>query len=249
MPQNKEHWSLRLLHGLLLEMTNGLSCLLNFPRSSFAFALGPLRCESLPLQAVLLGPRTGWRTRTSIVRQQWPATVRECLASAHVPRTRCSKPQWTSVHERFKQRIGPSEAPLKMSCSGTQTRQGGWGGQCRCICRVHLLTLCCVRNISPCTRNTHTHIKLDRWMKRLYYRPWQFSSNYTWQWDTYSAVSRDNPLPSNRGGAKDMALCVCSRQPLLSDFDRCHPWQLIVLLPCRKCLLTMVPKQITDNHL
>lgn len=56
MPQNKEHWSLWLLHDLLLEMTNGLSCLLNFPCCWFAFALGPLRCKSLPLQSILRGP-------------------------------------------------------------------------------------------------------------------------------------------------------------------------------------------------
>lgn len=116
-----------------------------------------------------------------------------------------------------------------------------------CICFVHLVTFCCVRSVSPCTGNTHnTHIKVDRWMKRLYYSPCQFSSNYTWQWDTYGAASRDNSLPSNRGNTEDMAFCVYN-QPLLSDFDRCHPWQLVVFLPCRKCLQAMVPNQTTAN--
>lgn len=73
---------------------------------------GPPRCEPLPLWGVLLGLRRKggpWWTRRSIVRQ---LTVRECLVSAPVPRTRRSKPQWTSVHKRFRQRVRPSLRPV-----------------------------------------------------------------------------------------------------------------------------------------
>lgn len=224
MPKNKEHWSLWLLHGPLLKMTNGLSCPLNVLRCWLAFAPGPLRCESVPLWGVLLGPMRGWRTRTSIVRQQRAPTVRECLASAYVLRTQYSKPQWTSVHERFKQRMSPSETPLKMSCSAAQTRQRGSGSAAsRPVLCASLNPLLCqkcftlyTRTPPPHTHTPQTHIHVDRWMKKLYYRPCQFSLNYTWQWGTYSVVSRDNPLPSNRSSVKGHGfLCL---QPPASAF-------------------------------
>lgn len=49
MAQNKEHRSVWSLHGPLLEMTNGLSCPLNFLRCCFAFAPGPSSRESLSI--------------------------------------------------------------------------------------------------------------------------------------------------------------------------------------------------------
>lgn len=163
------------------------------------------------------GSVRGWRTRKSIVMQQWPSTVRECLASAYVLRTHCSKPQWTSVHERFKA-TSITNSPQDVLLRNTNRMSRPVEST---VCCVLLLTLCCVRNVSPCTRkHAQPCIKLDRWVKRLYYGPCQFSSNDTWQWDTYSAVSRDTLYPLKRGSAKDMALCVYI-QLTLSSFDRC----------------------------
>lgn len=181
MLQNKEHCSLRSVHDPLLEMTNGLSCLLNFFYCSFYCSLRAQECESLPLRAILLGLlRKGgqWWTRKSIV---WQLTVRECLVLARVPRTRRSKPQWTSVHKRFRLRVRPSRRPV-LECKQDRVQRLD-------ICCVHLLTLCCVRNVSPWTDGTHVHahhkhIKVDRWTRTLQHGPCQFSPNYTWQPDT-----------------------------------------------------------------
>lgn len=56
MAQNKEHRSVWSLHGPLLEMTNGLSCPLNFLRCCFAFAPGPSRRESLSITRAQVPP-------------------------------------------------------------------------------------------------------------------------------------------------------------------------------------------------
>lgn len=106
----------------------------------------------------------GGLTRKSIVMQLWPPTVRECLAAGYVLRTQCIKPQWTSVHKRFKQSIVPSETLPKMSCLGRffYFILGGGTRIERTECANVFLTLCCVRNVSPCTwdmqkRTTNTH--------------------------------------------------------------------------------------------
>lgn len=50
MLQSKEHWSPQSLHDPLLEMTNGLSCLLNFLRGPLCRALGP---SEVPVPSIM----------------------------------------------------------------------------------------------------------------------------------------------------------------------------------------------------
>lgn len=111
----------------------------------------------------------------------------------------------------------------------------------RTECRVCACVFAVSEMFHLALRKTCTHckhIRVDRWTKRAYNSPCHFRSNSTWQWHTYSAVSGDNSWPADGRNAKDMALCVV-RQPLHPDFDRCHPWQLIVVLLKRRCFLAI----------
>lgn len=102
MAQNKEHRSVWSLHGPLLEMTNGLSCPLNFLRCCFAFAPGPSRGASpLPLPGSLSPLTDGGGVRLD---HQLP--VRECLATALCPEDTVQRTSaGAAAHERFTPRL------------------------------------------------------------------------------------------------------------------------------------------------
>lgn len=216
MAQNKEHRSVWSLHGPLLEMTNGLSCPLNFLRCCFAFAPGPSRRESLSITRAQV-PSDG-RGRSTVGPPTYSKGVFSCGSVSWGQR--CSEPQrgprpMKDLHGGYVW----AESPLKTSCSGTQTRQGAVSARVAACASLKPSAVSEMFHLAPRKRgegkktNKTTHARSTNtleWTAKPHDSPCQLASDSTWQWHTYSAASRDTSSTSDGGNAKDTALCVSS---------------------------------------